>query len=126
MRNKGKGGRGGGAHRTLDEGLLRAGILTNVKSVVARNGPALDSAVLSVTGFNAGQAYNVIPDQVTLKGTVRAFKVEMMRLVEDRMRAVVNGTAEAFGASADLPFNESSAPNINDEEDATALADAAP
>ena len=85
--------------------------------------PALDSAVLSVTGFNAGQAYNVIPDQVTLKGTVRAFKVEMMRLVEDRMRAVVQGTAAAFGASAEITFQEIAAPTINAPIEATALAD---
>jgi hippurate hydrolase len=99
--------------------------VTALQSVVARNVPALDSAVLSVTGFNAGQAYNVIPDQVTLKGTVRAFKMEMMRLVEDRMRAVVQGTAAAFGATAEITFQEIAAPTINAPEEATALGDAA-
>jgi hippurate hydrolase len=122
---QGKGGHGARPEQTIDPVVVGAQIVTALQTVVARNVPALDSAVLSVTGFNAGQAYNVIPDQVTLKGTVRAFKMEMMRLVEDRMRAVVNGTAAAFGASAEITFKEIAAPTINAPEEATALGDAA-
>jgi hippurate hydrolase len=121
----GKGGHGARPEQTIDPVVVGAQIVTALQTVVARNVPALDSAVLSVTCFNAGQAHNVIPDQVTLKGTVRAFKVEMMRLVEDRMRAVVQGTAAAFGATADITFKEIAAPTINASEEATALADAA-
>ena len=122
---QGKGGHGARPEQTIDPVVVGAQIVTALQSVVARNVPALDSAVLSVTGFNAGQAYNVIPDQVTLKGTVRAFKMEMMRLVEERMRAVVQGTAAAFGATAEITFQEIAAPTINAPEEATALGDAA-
>jgi metal-dependent amidase/aminoacylase/carboxypeptidase family protein len=92
---------------------------------VSRNVGALDSAVISVTGFTAGEAYNVIPDRVALKGTVRAFRVETMRVLEERMRAVAQSVAAGFGATAEVTWREIAAPTINTPEEATAMADAA-
>ncbi|MFX5918514.1 amidohydrolase, partial [Acinetobacter baumannii] len=85
-----------------DPVVCGAQIVAALQSVVARNVAPYDTAVLSVTGFSAGTAYNVIPERVALRGTVRAFKMETMRLVEERMRALAQSIAAGFGASAEL------------------------
>ena len=61
-----------------------------------------------------GDAYNVIPQTAQLSGTVRAFTREVMSLIETGMRRVVKGTAEAFGATAEVDFRVIFAPTIND------------
>jgi len=81
--------------------------------------------VVSVTGFDAGQAYNVIPERVALRGTVRAFRGETMRLVEARMRALAEGIAAGFGATAALDFREVTIPVVNAPEQTDLFADAA-
>ena len=122
---QGRGGHGARPESTVDPVIAGAQIVSALQTIVARNVAALDSAVVSVTGFTAGEAYNVIPDRVALKGTVRAFKVETMRLLEDRMRAVAQSVAAGFGATAEVTWREIAAPTINTPEEATAMADAA-
>jgi len=121
-------GRGGHAARpegTVDPVACGAQLVSALQSVVARNVAPKDTAVLSVTGFDAGRAYNVIPERVTLRGTVRTFEVAVMRLVEARMRALATGIAEGFGATAELAFREITIPLVNTAEQATLIADAA-
>ena len=122
---QGRGGHGARPESSVDPVIAGAQIVSALQTIVSRNVAALDSAVISVTGFTAGEAYNVIPDRVTLKGTVRAFKVETMRLLEDRMRAVAQAVAAGFGATAEVTWREIAAPTINTPEEATAMADAA-
>ena len=122
---QGRGGHGARPEATVDPVIAGAQIVSALQTIVARNVGALDSAVVSVTGFTAGEAYNVIPDRVALKGTVRAFKVETMRLVEERMRTVAQSIAAGFGATAEVTWREIAAPTINAPEEATAMADAA-
>lgn len=122
---RGKGGHGARPESTVDPVVCGAQIVSALQSVVARNVPPADTAVVSVTGFSAGQAYNVIPERVALRGTVRAFKVETMRLVEARMRALVQSIATGFGATAELDFREITIPVINTEEQTQLIADAA-
>ena len=121
-------GRGGHAARpegTVDPVACGAQLVSALQTVVARNMAPADTAVLSVTGFDAGQAYNVIPERVALRGTVRAFKVTAMRLVEARMRALASGIATGFGATAELSFREITIPLVNTPEQTTLIADAA-
>jgi len=122
---RGKGGHGARPESTVDPVVCGAQIVTALQSVVARNVAPADTAVVSITGFSAGQAYNVIPERVSLRGTVRAFKVETMRLVEARMRALVQSIATGFGATAELDFREITIPLINTEEQTRIIADAA-
>ena len=122
---QGKGGHGARPEATVDPVIVGAQIVSSLQSIVARNVPAAQSAVLSVTGFTAGDAYNVIPDRVALKGTARAFSVEMMKLVEERTRAIATAIAAGYGATAEVHFKEIAAPTINTPEEATAMADAA-
>ncbi len=122
---QGRGGHGARPEQTIDPVIVGAQIVSALQTVVSRNLGALDSAVVSVTGFTAGEAYNVIPDRVALKGTVRAFKVETLRLVEERMRAVAQSIAAGFGATAEVTWREIAAPTINTPEQAVAMGDAA-
>jgi amidohydrolase len=110
---------GKGAHAArpqsgIDTALVAAQIAVSLQSIVARNVPPVETAVLSVTRIQAGDTYNVIPHTATLGGTVRAFSREVMGLVETAMRRVATGTAEAYGATAKLDFRENMAPTVND------------
>lgn len=121
----GRGGHGARPESTVDPVVCGAQIVSALQSVVARNVAPYDTAVLSVTGFSAGTAYNVIPERVSLRGTVRAFKVGTMRLVEERMRALAQSIATGFGAAAELDFREITVPVVNDEAATRSIADAA-
>ena len=121
----GKGGHAARPEATVDPVACGAQVITAWQSIVARNVGPTDTAVISVTGFEAGAAYNVIPERVTLRGTVRAFQVETMRLLEDRMRALAAGVATGFGAVAALDFREITVPVVNSPEQTTLIADAA-
>ncbi|WPB85596.1 M20 aminoacylase family protein [Sediminicoccus rosea] len=121
----GKGGHGARPETTNDPVVMGAAIVQALQSVVARNVPAAERAVLSVTRFDAGNAYNVIPNEVRLGGTVRAFSNEIMKLVEDRMRAISEGVATGLGGSAVLDFRVITTPLVNDAMEAVALGDAA-
>ena len=121
----GKGGHGARPEATIDPVVVGAQIVTAFQSIVARNVAPIDTAVVSTTGFTAGQAHNVIPEHVHLMGTVRTYKVETMKLVHDRMQALASSIALGFGATAELLWNEITVPVINTEEQTTAIADAA-
>ena len=118
IRVTGKGAHGARPETSVDAALAAAQIAVSLQSIVARNVPPVETAVLSVTRIHAGDAYNVIPQTATLGGTVRAFSNEVMSLVEAAMQRVARGTAEAFGATAELDFRKLFAPTVNDAAEA--------
>ncbi|WP_431271946.1 M20 aminoacylase family protein [Dankookia sp. P2] len=121
----GKGGHAARPEATVDPVVCGAQVISAWQSIVGRNVAPYDTAVISVTGFEAGTAYNVIPERVALRGTVRAFKTETMRLLEQRMRALAASIAAGFGATAELDFREITVPVVNSPEQTTLIADAA-
>src|SRR3954469_7598444 len=121
----GRGGHGARPESTGDPVVCGAAIVSAFQSIVARNVAPNDTGVVSVTGFTAGTAYNVIPEKVTLRGTVRAFRTETMHLIEERMRALASSIAAGFGATAELAFREVTVPVVNGEEQTGLIADAA-
>ena len=118
IRVTGKGSHGARPESGVDAALAAAQIAVSLQSVVARNVPPVETAVLSVTRIHAGDVYNVIPQTAALGGTVRAFSRDVMRLVERSMRRVAEGTAAAFGARAEVDFRELFAPTVNDADEA--------
>ena len=72
-----------------------------------------DAAVLSVTQFHAGDAYNVIPDVARIGGTVRAFRPELRAQVEDAMQRICAGIGAAFGANVNFEYRRGYPPTIN-------------
>ena len=110
--------RGHGAHAAMphqgvDPVLAGAALVQALQSVVSRNRDPQDAAVLSLTQFHAGDAYNVIPDVAHLCGTVRAFRPEIESLVEDRMQQICAGIGAAFGANVRFDYRRGYPPTIN-------------
>ena len=114
----GKGAHGARPETGIDTVLVAAHIAVALQSIVARNVPPVETAVLSVTKIHGGDAYNVIPQTAQLAGTVRAFSREVMALVEASMRRVAKGVAEGFGAAAEVEFRVLFAPTVNDPAEA--------
>ncbi len=112
---QGRGGHGARPENTVDPVVIGAQIVGSLQAVIARNLPAQEAAVLSVTGFDAGNAYNIIPDRVALRGTVRAFSTEVMAMMEGRIRSLAAGIAGGHGAQVDIAFREVTTPLVNDE-----------
>jgi hippurate hydrolase len=105
--------------------VAAASVTSALQSIVARNLPPAETAVVSVTKFHAGDAYNVIPETARLGGTVRTMKRETMETIEKAMGRVVKGVAEGHGAVGDLDFRFIFAPLVNDLQAAGEIADTA-
>src|SRR6185312_9874448 len=94
IRIEGHGGHAARPHICIDPVLAGAQLITALQSVVSRSVDPLESAVVSVCEFYAGNARNVIPQVVELKGTVRTLKPHIRKLVEKRVREVAAGVAQ--------------------------------
>ena len=95
---EGVGAHGARPESSVDPVVVAAHMVGAIQSVVSRNVPPTDTAVVSVTRLHAGEAYNVIPQTARLGGTVRAFSIEVMALIEEALGRIAKGTAESFGA----------------------------
>jgi len=121
----GKGGHSARPEVAIDPVLVACHLGTALQSIVSRNVPPQDVAVLSITRIQGGDAYNVIPQVATMAGTVRAFKTETMNLVEANMKRLATSIAAGFGAEAKVEFRVIFVPLMNHVDHAQALADAA-
>jgi hippurate hydrolase len=125
IRITGKGAHGAHPQQSIDPVLIACHLGTALQSIVSRNISAQDTAVLSITRIQSGDAYNVIPQHAVLAGTVRTMKREVMETIEANMRRLVTSLAAGFGATAELDFRVIFAPMVNDEAEAIAYGDAA-
>ena len=102
---EGKGAHAAMPHLSIDTVMIGAQLVTLMQSIVARNVDPLESAVLSVTTFHAGDAFNVLPQEAVLRGTVRSFSPVIRDLVEQRMRETASSLAALHGASIHLTYH---------------------
>jgi hippurate hydrolase len=121
----GRGGHGARPEDSIDPVVVACHIGTALQSIVSRNVPPQDMAVLSVTRIQGGDAYNVIPQVATMAGTVRTFKTETMQLVEANMKRLAGNIAAGFGAEANVDFRAVFVPLMNDVDHSHSFADAA-
>ncbi|MBI3727268.1 MAG: amidohydrolase [Burkholderiales bacterium] len=110
---RGKGAHAAQPHKGIDPIIVAIQMAQSWQTIVSRNASPLESAVLSVTQIHSGSATNVIPDEATLIGTVRAFSTEMIDLIERRMRTIAEHTTAAFDAQVDFRFKRNYPPLIN-------------
>ncbi len=103
---KGNGGHAAAPHLTVDPIVLTAQVITQVQTIVSRSVDPTDSAVVTIGKITGGSAHNIIPEEVTIIGTVRTFSEENAYLIRDRMEAIVKATTEAAGADYNFEFNE--------------------
>ena len=101
---EGRGGHAARPHISIDSVMVGAQLITALQSIVSRSVDPLESAVVSICEFHAGNARNVIPQTAELKGTVRTLTAEVRALVEKRVREVVDGVARMTGARIDLKY----------------------
>ncbi|KWV57913.1 amidohydrolase [Bradyrhizobium macuxiense] len=110
---EGHGGHAARPHKCIDSVLVGAQLITALQQIVSRTVDPLDSAVISMCEFHAGNARNVIPQTAELRGTVRTLTNEVRDLVEKRVREVVEGVAKMTGARIDLTYERGYPVTVN-------------
>ncbi|MBR1148416.1 M20 aminoacylase family protein [Bradyrhizobium sp. AUGA SZCCT0431] len=113
IRIEGRGGHAARPHKCIDSVLVGAQLINALQSIVSRSVDPLESAVISICEFHAGNARNVIPQTAELAGTVRTLDAEVRKLVEKRVREVVAGVAQITGAKIDLTYNRGYPVTVN-------------
>ncbi|MGR8920601.1 MAG: M20 aminoacylase family protein [Gammaproteobacteria bacterium] len=110
---KGVGGHAALPHLVADPIVAGAQIVQAWQTVISRNVKAVDPAVVSVTQFHAGEAYNVVPEEVVLRGTVRCFSQEVRQLIYKRMQSMAEGICQANGCSFSWDYDHRFPPTVN-------------
>jgi hippurate hydrolase len=121
----GKGAHGARPETGIDPVIIATQIISALQSVVSRNVAPLDSAVISVTQMHSGDAYNVIPQEAVLRGTIRAFRKETMALIKERIETISSGIAKTLGGSAKADVRIVFPPLVNDKDAVKFIADVA-
>ena len=114
----GKGGHAAMPHNALDPVPVAAQMVQAFQTIISRNKKPVDAGVISVTMIHAGEATNVIPDSCELRGTVRTFSIEVLDMIEQRMRDMATHTAAAFGMTCEFDFARKYPPTINSAAEA--------
>lgn len=118
---RGKGGHAARPNNTVDATLAASAIVMALQSVVSRNTDPQQPLVVSVTSFRTeSEAFNVIPEHVVLRGTVRSFDMDVRAETLDRIEELAKLTAESYGAGAELGFDEEPYPVMANHETETA------
>lgn len=121
----GYGSHGAMPERSKDPVVIAMTLGQALQSIVSRNVDPLQSAVLSITQIHSGSAYNVIPNEAKLAGTVRAFSDDIRNQIRDRMRTIAAGIAAAFQVEINVDIRDIFSVLINHEEHSAAVADVA-
>ena len=118
----GKGGHAALPHNSLDPVPVACQMVQAFQTIISRNKKPIDAGVISVTMIHAGEATNVIPDSVEIQGTVRTFSIEVLDMIEQRMKEIAEHTSAAYGATCDFEFERNYPPTINSEKEANFAA----
>ncbi len=113
---RGEGGHGALPHQATDPIVASAQIVTALQTIVSRNVSPLETAVVTVGSIHGGDAFNVIPPQVELSGTIRTYNPKVRETVLRRLHEIVEGTAAACGAEAILEIVPLTPAVINDAQ----------
>lgn len=109
----GRGGHAAMPQFSIDPILIGSKIIEAYQSIVSRFIDPQEPAVISVTQFHGGDAYNVIPDAVEIKGCTRCFSPKVQALMEDMMRTMAEQICSAFGATAEFTYEKRYPPTVN-------------
>ena len=123
---KGKGGHAAQPHKAIDPVLAASNVVQALQSVASRNVDPTKQVVVSVCTFRTlTEAYNVIPDSVLLKGTIRTLDPEVREVAAERVPAIIHHTAQIYGASAEVDYKRGYPITLNAEANTEYGADAA-
>lgn len=101
----GKGGHGAKPEAAIDPIVVASSTIMAMQTIVSRNVGPLDSAIISTGSIHGGEAFNIIPDSVTISMTVRTFSSDVQNLIEKRIKKIVGNQAESFGARAFVQYD---------------------
>ncbi|MAZ98880.1 MAG: peptidase M20 [Rhodospirillaceae bacterium] len=110
---QGRGGHAAMPHQGVDPVVVGSHIVLALQTITSRNINPQESLVVSVTQFHAGEAFNIIPDTVLLKGTCRVFDKELQETLPERIRLITDGVALTFGAKSELTYHSGYPATIN-------------
>ena len=125
IRIKGTGSHAAMPHQSRDPIVIGTALIQQLQSVVSRNAPPTKPIVLSVTKFNAGSAYNVVPGDASLAGTIRYFHQDVADLADTRIRELCAGMAHAYGVEISVDLRNVFDVLMNDPALSTAYVAAA-
>jgi amidohydrolase len=112
---KGRGGHGAMPHMCIDPIVIASSIVVSAQSIVSRTLNPLDQAVLTFGQIHGGSAFNVIPNEVTLIGTIRTFSPAVRDLIPAKLHALAKGIAQAHGGDVEFIYEPKYPVLINDE-----------
>ena len=121
----GQGGHAARPQQTVDPIIVAAQMVTALQTIVSRNLDPLESAVLSVTMIEAGEADNVISQTAKITGTVRTLDAGVQDFIEARLNEIVPQFAQSFGASAEIRYARGYPVTVNSADEADFAADVA-
>ncbi|MFT7596299.1 MAG: amidohydrolase [Paracoccaceae bacterium] len=123
---EGRGGHAAKPHDTVDTTVMAAQTVLTLQTIASRNADPVDQLVVSVTSFEtSSKAFNVIPQSVQMKGTVRTMSPEMRDLAEKRIKEICNGIAATFGGTANINYIRGYPVMVNHEDQTEFAADVA-
>ena len=119
-----------GSHAARPEGskdpiIIASSLISQLQTIVSRNVPPTQTIVLSITQIHAGSAYNVIPSDCTLSGTMRYFDKEIAKLVRTRMKEIIEGIEKSYNVEIELDNREIFDVLVNDQELSKVMLDVA-
>ncbi|WP_087748430.1 MULTISPECIES: M20 aminoacylase family protein [unclassified Acidovorax] len=115
---RGKGSHAAMPHMGIDPVPVACQMVQAFQSIISRNKKPVDAGVISVTMVHAGEATNVVPDSCELQGTVRTFTIEVLDMIERRMRQVAEHTCAAHEATCEFQFVRNYPPTVNSAAEA--------
>jgi len=121
---------GAGSHAAMpqqsrDPIVITSALVQQLQTIVSRNSPPTSPLVLSVTQFNAGSAYNVVPEAATIAGTIRYFEQEICDLAHQRIEDICVGFEKAYGVKITVELRNVFDVLVNDAKLSAAYIDAA-
>jgi amidohydrolase len=111
----GRGGHGAIPDTTVDPVVTAANIVNALQTIVARNVSPLETAVVSVTSIHGGTAFNVIPPEVKLEGTLRTFDTGLRQKVIERFEQITHSVGEGMGCQVEVTIKRITPPLVNNE-----------
>jgi len=114
----GKGGHAALPHTSIDPVPIACQMVQGFQTIISRNKKPVDAGVISVTMIHTGEATNVVPESCELQGTVRTFTLEVLDLIEARMREVAEHTCAAHQATCEFEFLRNYPPTVNSAPEA--------
>jgi amidohydrolase len=110
---RGRGGHGGKPHRAADPVVAAAYVITALQTVVSREVSPVQAGVVTIGSIHGGQAFNVIPDEVVLTGTLRTFDAELRQSLPGRLARIASGVAEGLQCRAEVDVRQGNPAVVN-------------